>query len=156
MISPQLDTGYLLTWIIAGGIAGIMAIVAIVSGIMWLPRRGDYSAWGFVALCTAVACVVAGGIGIAGTFPPFSMQYHRYVPYTGTVKQVNSRFIGDGQSTSQFYPVQFTNGDIRRCDDSRCTALKPGDVVTLLCERTFQFNATEGWSCNWGKLGANR
>jgi hypothetical protein len=156
MLHSQIDTSFLITWIIGGVVAVIALILMITSGIAWL-RSSDhlYSNSGFTFVVAALIFVVVGGIGTAVTFPPFSMQYHRYVPYTGVVKQVQSRFISDGNSSTQYFPVQFTNGDIRRCDDSRCTELKPGQTVTLLCELQFQFNASEGWDCNWGKLGAN-
>jgi hypothetical protein len=49
------------------------------------------------------------------------------------------------------YAVRMTGSDqIYRCDDSRCSLLKPGDELSLWCIREWQQASTPGYDCNFG------
>lgn len=101
------------------------------------------------------------GLAIVGVITgfmmwPWQMRYHEYTPVSGIVQQSSSRFINDGQGNiSQRIAVKIS-GQIYGCDDTRCTELKPGDPVTLLCKPEYQWNATPGWACNWGAGRLNK
>ena len=71
------------------------------------------------------------------------------------VASISSRLIAsdtqNGGSTQKFV-LTFTGGQALGCNDTRCSAVKVGDKVTLMCERTYQWNApSPGWDCNWGR-----
>lgn len=158
MFTTQISTGFIVGTII---VAIILAALTIIGwGGFWYFRHYDdvgqqdnVMAWGTLIGSAVVAIIV---IVIAGFIDfPFSAQYHEYRPVTGHVQGVGSRFLSDGSSTTQNFAV-ILNGQTYRCDDTRCSDLKIGDPLTLLCIRDFQFNATSGWDCNWGKEAINR
>jgi hypothetical protein len=82
---------------------------------------------------------------------PFQSAYMRYVPVTGKVQQVTSRFLSNGNNGStQKFAVMLTNGEIYGCNDTRCSAVVPGDEITMLCEKTWQWGGPAGEDCAWG------
>lgn len=101
--------------------------------------------------------VVFLAAGILGTWNawPFSGQYHRYQPLGGTVTSIGSRLIASdtqGGGSTQKFVLTFSNGEALGCNDTRCSAVRVGDKVTLMCERAYQWNApSPGWDCNWGR-----
>jgi hypothetical protein len=116
------------------------------------PDRGSITVP--AAFISGTWIIIVGIIGTVVAFP-FSGAYHRYVPISGTISQtVQSRFLSDGSGSTQNYLVVINNRQYR-CDDTRCAGLVKGTKLTLMCEKSFQFNATSGWVCNWGKLGLN-
>lgn len=107
-------------------------------------------AWIFA---TAAAAALAT---VAITAFPFQAQYLQYRPVSGTVRSVTSRFLSGGNnSVSQRFAVTMSGGQIYGCDDTRCSTLKPGDRVTILCERQWQWVGVPGWTCNWGAITAS-
>lgn len=88
-------------------------------------------------------------VGSAWGYYPYSTSYHKWITIHGTVKQISSRFLGNDKSTTQRFVVQFVNGDIRSCDDTRCALVKAGDYLALSCKRHWQFAGTDGWDCNY-------
>lgn len=146
MLTASWNTGWLFGMLVLLSLTSIGILVMIVCGI--------FRVWGGVAGGFLWALIF--GVITAIVAFPFSGVYHRYQPISGKVTQdVTSRFLGDGNGgTSQNYLVNI-NGNSYRCDDTRCSGLRKGDDVTLMCEKSYQFNATSGWVCNWGKLGLN-
>lgn len=153
MLHTQLDVGWeIAIWIGGLGLAAVfLGIIAFIIGMM-SDSDSNLPVAGFMtAICGGIAALICGII----TFPPFSMQYHEYKPVSGIVQSVTSRFLSDGSnSTSQRFAVVI-GGKIYGCDDTRCSTLRRGSTVTLLCEEEFQLNATPGEVCNWGKEGLN-
>jgi hypothetical protein len=148
--------GWLIGMIILAGIAGAGWLIALPSTVRWFwgGKDDDTSMSGPLALIGWGVAILFGSVGTFVAFP-FAGAYHRYVPISGSVTQtVNSRFLSDGSGTTQNYLVT-VNGQNYRCDDTRCSQLRKGDKVTLMCTKSFQFNATSGYVCNWGKLGLN-
>lgn len=125
----------------------VLSLLAIAWGVM-LIRDRDFDGW--LLFWSSVLCLVAT-LAISGwAFYPYQAQYHKWHQSTGIIKTISSRFLGDGDSgTTQRFVVEFTNGDIRSCDDTRCALLKPGYKLTLTCKREWQFSGTDGWSCNY-------
>jgi hypothetical protein len=152
-LNAQWNTGWLIGMIALVALAAIAWLIVIGAGTWYFTgarRQHGSTLSGPLALGSLLAALVIGVIGTIVAFP-FSGIYHRYEPVTGTVQVTASRFLGSGSSTTQNYLVGI-NGQDYRCDDTRCAQLQKGDVVTLLCEKSFQFNGTSGFVCNWGKL----
>jgi len=142
------DPAYLIVMVIAAVIIGIAAITATVSLIRVLTGH-SYAGGGLIggALVILVAGIIAGVVAF-----PFSGQYHRYVPKTGVVTATGSRLLADGHGGSTQKFVVTINGQDYGCNDTRCATVKPGDDVTLMCERTWQWSGTAGYDCNWGRM----
>lgn len=169
MFHTQTDTGYLVGVIFT---IVFMALFWAAGLILWLSKyTGRWaSSWaeGLVVWLGGWALCLAGFAIFA--FPPLPGAYNEYQPVTGHVQAVSSRFIAgstQGSGSTQKFAVQLkttapgpdgpagitaTYG----CNDTRCAVLKRGQPVTLLCEKTFQFNSAEGWDCNFGAYGLNR
>jgi heme/copper-type cytochrome/quinol oxidase subunit 2 len=150
----QVSLSFIVGLIVAGLIT-VAGIVVTVLGVRWWRReRADrsYSETEFAAVTTIagiVAVVVTLGIS-AWVFFPYSMEYHQFRHVEGNVQDVQSRFLGDGKSTSQNYAVRLTeDGQTYRCDDSRCSLLKPGDHISLWCIREWQYASTSGYRCRF-------
>jgi hypothetical protein len=148
------EFGIVLFWIFAGFLAigilnGILSIIGLLRDSDWLVFTASLAAIGLVV------GLLGGGITTFSIWPPFSSQYHTYIPVSGLVQDVNSRFLSDGNSMSQRIAVTI-RGQIYGCDDTRCAALRTGEAVTLLCAQEFETNGTPGYVCNWGKLGLNK
>jgi hypothetical protein len=146
MLTANWNFGWELAMGFLAALTGVGIIFAIVMGFM---RIG-------LGVALGLGWAIVFGAIMAWVAFPFSGVYHRYQPVSGKVTQnVTSRFLGDGSGgTNQNYLVAI-NGNTYRCDDTRCSGLVKGDDVTLMCEKSYQFNATSGWVCNWGKLGLN-
>src|SRR5215469_16711800 len=107
-LHAQWDTGWLIWVIILAALAALCWLVAIASGVAYwtIDRRNHGDTFtGPVALGAVGVALI---IGIIGTFVafPFSGQYHRFVPESGTVAAVGSRFLASdtsgGGSTQKF------------------------------------------------------
>lgn len=95
---------------------------------------------------------VIWGIFTWAAWPPFSMQYHELRPVSGIVQSVSSRFLGSGNnSTTQKFSVEM-NRTIYGCNDTRCSQVRPGDRIVMLCSQSWQANGVPGYDCNWGQL----
>lgn len=95
--------------------------------------------------------LLTAGISAAG-FYPYDMQYHRYKHVEGTVDVAEARMLADGDGTSQTFAVRFKeSGETYRCDDTRCSLLKPGDHLSLWCIRQWEYASTSGWACRFDK-----
>jgi hypothetical protein len=131
----------------------ILIIAAAVTGaLFWRARRGDsddlfWAGFAIAAWGTAACLIIGTAIGMW----PYKGEYHAWSTTSGTVKAVDSRLVsaGDKGGMNQRFVVTFTDGRQRACDDTRCTTVKPGDMLTLKCKRAYQWGATPGWDCNW-------
>jgi hypothetical protein len=152
--------GYLIGTVIAGIIV-LAGLVATVFGILtkprWRDRKKNYGMWDDRFLARfwmkwggLLVVVATFGFWVAGTFPPFQMKYHSYRPVAGTVQQIGTRFLGSGDSggTTQMF-VLTVNGQDYRCDDTRCSLVKVGDVVSMQCIGTFELHGVSGYRCNF-------
>ena len=156
-MTAQWDTGWMIWMIILVSLAAICWLTAIGTGLWWLLRARKDTSYDSIS---GVVCLIAIGsavvIGILGTVIgfPFSGQYHRFVPKSGTVAKIGFRFLASDQQgggTTQKYVITFADGRSYGCLDTRCANVAVGDHLTLMCERSFQFNvAYPGWDCNWG------
>jgi hypothetical protein len=158
VFTTQIDTGYLIGLIVTGV---IMLVFWGVGLYLWLSNSsgGWLESWvgGLVVWLGGWALCVLGFVIFA--WPPLPGQYNQYRPVSGRVASTSSRFVASGVEnggTNQRILVTFAGGMQVACDDTRCSDLKPGDPLTLLCERDFQWNALEGWNCNWGAARLNR
>jgi hypothetical protein len=147
--------GYVIPLLICS-IVAFIAIVLIPVGL-WQAGKSRYGGDGgfMTAFMSAAVLLITLGIGAYVLFP-LSGQYHRFVPKTGTVATIGSRLVSSGSGSSmsvnQKYVVTFTDGESYGVLDTRAANVKPGDKLTVMCERVFQFNApNEGWDCNWGQ-----
>lgn len=146
----QWDTAFLVGMWIFVPVFIICVLVALGGLIAGITSKGDHG----VGTCmVGVVGAVLSAIVVLIIWFPFSSQYNRYVPKSGTVATTGSRFLSDGNGgTDQKYVFTFTDGRSFGVLDTRAANVKPGDKVTLLCERSFQWNAPdEGWDCNWGE-----
>lgn len=137
---------------IGGPIAAVIVFLAlayVIAMATWRPDnpsdRADRPWWlagGVVALLIALAVP-------AGFFYPWSAEYHQWVPKHGTVAEIGSRFVGADKSTTQRFVVRLDDGGQYACDDTRCSLVKVGDLLSLSCKRHWQFAGTDGWDCNY-------
>lgn len=157
--AQQWDTGYLIGMVITVAVTAGAGLTVIGAFITALVTRGDRGAGALVVAATVM--IIAGGIGTWIAWP-FSGQYHRYQPLGGTVASISSRLIASGTNgggSTQKFVLTFAGGTDASgdrpalgCNDTRCSAVRVGDKVTLMCERSYQLNApTQGWDCNWGE-----
>lgn len=143
------DPGWLI-WtiilIVLAGIAWLCTLGGVVAAFLTKGETGPP----FALLCFATALII-GALGFFVDFP-FSGQYHRFVPKTGVVTAVGSRFLASGTqgggSTQKF--VVTMGGRDYGCNDTRCATVRKGDRLTLMCERSWQWAGVPGWDCNWG------
>jgi hypothetical protein len=112
---------------------------------------GDRRFFGAVAIVAgSVVLAVTLSLSVAG-FWPYDMEYHRYRHVAGVVDQTEARMLADGGGgTTQQYAVRLReDASIYRCDDSRCSLLKPGDRLSLWCIREWVYASTPGWGCQF-------
>lgn len=154
----QIDTSYLIGFIVIL----VFCFLCICAGILWwIANPFEHKGlWAFLegAVIGTVGSLVFLGIFALVAFPPFPGVYNEYQPESGIVKTINQRFIASdtqGGGTTERFAVQYTNGRVFGCDDTRCSVLKAGQWVTLMCEKEFQFNGTPGYACNFGGYGKN-
>jgi hypothetical protein len=151
-MTQQWDTGYLIGMIITIVITAGAFLTVVGAGVTTLNTRGYRGVP--TMIFAAIVVILAGGIGTWISWP-WSGQYHRYQPLGGTVASVSSRLIASGTQgggSTQKFVLTFASGLALGCNDTRCSAVKAGDKVTLMCERAYQWNApSPGWDCNWGR-----
>lgn len=158
MIQAQIDTSYVVGLIIIG----VFCLIGSLCGIAWwlFDPFEHGRGWSFAegGLIGGGSWVLFLGLFTLMAFPPLPGQYNTYVPKSGIVAKVGTRFIASdtsGGGSTEKFAVQLTNGQVYGCNDTRCSVLKPGQPVTLLCERVFQWNSSEGWDCNFGAYRLN-
>jgi hypothetical protein len=136
--------------LIALGLLLSLCVAAYIGGSR-LSRNDEWGGEGVAVRVTAVvlAVIFLGSFG-AGLYP-YDMQYHRYKHVEGTVSSIEARMLADGDGTTQNYAVRFETDDTYRCDDSRCSLVKPGDQLSLWCIREWQYASTSGWGCRFDK-----
>lgn len=153
VLTQQWDLGYEITMIVTviiTAVAGIFFLGALGTALLSRGNRGLGP--GLVAL---VIFAIAGLVGAWNAWP-FSGAYHRYEPMGGTVASVSSRLIASGTQnggSTQKFVFTFAGGTSPAlgCNDTRCSAVKVGDKVMMMCELTYQWNApSQGYDCNWG------
>lgn len=104
--------------------------------------------WGVIG--GAVAIVVVSAAITIGSYP-WKPIYHSYRPVEGTVEQVGSRILSNGDDgPSQAFVVRVAGVDYR-VDDTRAAQLHEGDQVRLACRRTWEYAAAPGEVCRWGR-----
>jgi hypothetical protein len=149
--------GYMIGTAIAG-VFVLLGLVAFVWGMAIKPRwrnRMDGSMWSFdfetgfwMKWAGAAVAVVSFGIWLGVAFPPFESKYHSYRPVSGTVTAIGTRLLGQDKSTTQ--EIVFTvGGQDYRCDDTRCSLVKVGDVVSMQCIGVFELHGVSGYRCNF-------
>lgn len=150
-MTAQWDTSYIIGMVITIIITAGALITLIAAFIVGAVTKGERGVG--VIVISALVFVIAGIIGTVVAWP-FDSQYHRYVPLGGVVTQVSSRLIASdtsGGGSTQKFVLTFRDGTALGCNDTRCSQVDKGDVVELLCERSYQFNApSPGYDCNWG------
>lgn len=149
---PVWDPSFIIAVAILGSIAGIALLAAAGALGFHLAGRDTYDGGLWLGLVAALVFLFTAALFVPITWPPFAAQYHRYVPKSGTVAAVTSRFLGDGSGgTQQKFAVRFTTGQVVGCEDTRCSQVREGDRLTLMCERAWQWAGVPGWDCNWGR-----
>ena len=149
MYHQQWDPTYVIWMIVFIVVCGAAWLTFIVAGAVAIRTRGNRG-WGTLigALCVAI---IGGAIGTLIAFP-FSGQYHRFKPVSGTVTAVGSRFLGDGSGGTNQKFVVTIDGQPWAVNDTRASQLVKGDRVLIYCERAWQWQGTPGWDCNWGNF----
>lgn len=98
----------------------------------------------------AAICAVCMIGGTAWGMWPYEGEYHQWRETEGVVTEIDSRLLGDGSGgMTERYVVTFEDGELRSCDDSRCTQVDEGDILTLSCKRWWQWTGTHGYDCNY-------
>lgn len=154
MLHAEVSTGYeIALWAGIGFTILFLLVGSLVGAVLAENRWALGLLWGpAVAGCFAI---IYAAMFTWGAYPPLNSAYHTYVPTTIQVASTSSRLLGDGNSTTQYFAIQDKEGNTYRCDDTRCSVLKPGQFVTLMCVKEFETNGTPGESCNFGVYGKN-
>ena len=105
--------------------------------------------------------IVLGACGLAiavivfmTAYWPFDSSYHKWYTVAGVVKSIDSRQAeGDSASFTRMV-ITYAGGEQYGCDDTRCAAVRPGDLLTLRCKREWQYEGTPGYLCNFVANGA--
>jgi hypothetical protein len=132
-----------------------LACIAVGIRMFQIRERSGYSndwdlpakSWFFGGLSVLITTVGITGIAMY----PYSTEYHRWVPVSGSVSQVDSRLLADGNGgATQRYVVRVNGGRKEyACDDTRCSLLQVNDLLELSCIREWQYSGTDGWACNY-------
>lgn len=125
------------------------AAIVLLICIIWAVTAILISDFPEIAIIPGLIALITIAIYVFATWPPFDMRYHTYRYIGGTISAISPRLLSDGKSTTESFAVQFGSDQTYRCDDTRCSLLKPGDALHLWCIRQFQWNATEGYQCNF-------
>lgn len=136
-------------WGTVGFVVALLVGVAIILGSRFAYQDDRDSFWITSGVFGAIVALASIVIYVSSMWP-FSWEYHQWAPANGTVEQVSSRTLADGNGgMTQRFVVRFDNGDERACDDTRCSLIKPGDQLALTCKREYQWVGEHGWSCNY-------
>jgi hypothetical protein len=101
---------------------------------------------GILAFFVAVFLVVT----VAAMWPVFDMDYHRWKPSGGTVTNVVPRQIATDGGMQTVFAVEIAGVGVRRCDDTRCALVVPGDSLWLRCKRSYEWGtpkSSHGYEC---------
>jgi hypothetical protein len=144
----------------------LLAVACVVAAIIFgrkarkMKGDNDYDAplmfWIGVACWVGLICTIGGTLW--GMYP-YSAEYHQWQTTQGTVEKVGSRFLSsdtEGGGSTQRFAVTFTDGRQRSCDDTRCSQIEVGDILTLSCKRAWQFTGTPGYDCNYVSLKSSK
>lgn len=129
----------------------IICLVITVGAFVWWRRNWD-SYGSDDALGFSIGAAIVAVLLIAGTawgMWPYKTEYHKWIETSGTVEQIESRIMATDSGPTERYVVTLDNGNIRSCDDSRCTQIEEGDELTLMCKRDWQWAGEHGYSCNY-------
>lgn len=129
-------------------LVALLSLICIPIGIWWRREDPHYGMGGMLIVGAAIALAATVGLSL-WAFYPYDMQYHQYRKVTGTVQNIQARMLAENKGTTQQYALKLDKGTYR-CDDSRCSLLKPGDPVALWCIRDWQYSSESGWRCRWG------
>lgn len=137
-------------------VAGLLTVVlltgTVIGAFAWAHdrRARSYNRMPIAVPLGLLAALLAVVTVTAFTYWPFDAEYHRWHTTTGTVTTVSSRLLAsdtkDGGTTQRFV-VDLAGVGERSCDDTRCSMLKAGDVLTLSCKRAWQYAGTHGYDC---------
>lgn len=90
-------------------------------------------------------------IALFGFFP-YDMQYHSYRPVDGKVVKMDKRLMGGSDNLAEKYAVQLEGSpQIYGCEDTRCSVLKPGDTLSLMCIREWEYAGVDGYNCKYNQ-----
>lgn len=99
----------------------------------------------------AGVAIVTVVVWVAGTWPSFDMDYHRYDAVSGEVTKLDKRMI----DMSEKYVVYLDDGDQQyACLDTRCAGVKEGDSLELACIKVWQWYGTPGYDCEFVAVGS--
>lgn len=144
-MSEHWSLGYLVglpLWVVVATIVGLFAV----SALLW----GEDERWP-IFLGAGAAWVFVFGLGLAMLWP-FQSQYHKWIPHSGVVAEVNSRLVPTEKSVEQKIVVRFQGEDHEYgCTDTRCALAKKGDHLDLSCIREWEWAATDGFNCKFVK-----
>jgi hypothetical protein len=127
-------------------------IVVILIGIGIAMFFADELGGSFLCMFCAVLVIAA----TACLMWPYAGEYHQWRETRGTVEVIDSRLVGANKSTTERFVVTFTDGRQRSCDDTRCSAVREGDELTLMCKRAWQWAGEHGYDCNFVSVKAVR
>jgi hypothetical protein len=135
----------------------VASVICALVGLRWrrMPERDSYDDRPLLGLSMAIAgasvAVIAVGLLAWGLYP-YQWEYHSYRHVEGTIAEVGVRMLGGDGGTTQSYAVRLQgDGGEYRCDDTRCSLVKPGDTIALWCIREWHYASTPGWVCNFDR-----
>lgn len=152
------------TWslgtIIGLPVARLLLLAALAAMVVsWIARKDTYDKFEMTAASVgAGACALVIAVIAVVAYWPFSAEYHRWEPRSGTVAAVSQRLLSDGDGgVNQKFVVRYA-GDGREygCEDTRCSLVERGDRLTLMCKRTWQYTGTDGYDCQFGSREPGR
>lgn len=135
---------------VVGTVIALLALVAIVVVAAWLGAGLNSGERRPIHIGAVLAVVLTIGLWVWGTWPSLNMDYHTFRSVSGTVVANEARMLADGNGgTTQNFAVRLDDGQTYRCDDTRCSLVKPGDHLELSCMKEWQYAATPGDVCRF-------
>lgn len=129
-------------WVVVSTVVGLFAV----SALFWGDEEKGMI---FVGAASVWGLVFFSGLGLLW---PLQAPYHKWIPQSGVVAEVNSRLVPTEKSVEQKIVVRFEGVDHEfGCTDTRCALAKKGDHLDLSCIREWEWAATDGYNCKFVK-----
>lgn len=124
-------------------ILGLVLLVCIV-GIFWGLFDDFIEATVF---CGIVMVIVI--VGAAFGYYPYKTEYHKWMPKSGIVSDMNKRLVSNGDKGMSEKIVVVIDGQEYGCNDTRCTLVNKGDTLNLKCIRSYEWGSVPGYDCRF-------
>lgn len=156
---------YTLGWLFGLPVGILLTVVGLVLLIWGITRlknyyRKDHSGYSYSHADGSWAMAVGGGlvfvIALILTLIlewPLNPAYHKWEPTSGKVVSVAYQVQGDSNSVYRDFTLTLEGKqNVYTCGDSRCSIVKAGDHVDLMCVKQNIYASTDTYDCRLVRL----